>query len=131
MSRVIKFRARDKMGKIFPNCRMVVGFDLYMIFAEMRGIAGRGGIAMMANDPNQFDFMQFTGLLDKNGKEIYEGDILYVNSAFNAEVQRHGDGSWRLQNGQLSGGHLYREHDRLEVTGNIYENPELLSKEEG
>lgn len=67
---------------------------------------------------DKVSLVQFTGLKDKNGKEIYEGDILkqydktyevyYINGHF------------------MSCNELWEENTRSEVIGNIYENPELL-----
>ena len=74
-------------------------------------------------------FMQFTGLLDKNGKEIYEGDIT-ENYAMRDVVIFH-NGAFVGKNSQKD--HLGQHqpiavHNELEVIGNIYENPELLKE---
>lgn len=63
---------------------------------------------------------QFTGLTDKNGKKIFEGDIVY-NGVFKAQIE--------LINGHFSpfGSDTFFA-DECEVIGNIYDNPELLEK---
>lgn len=69
--------------------------------------------------------MQCTGLKDKNGKEIYEGDILFAS--FREEYPKvvFENGSFRAECDEYS---LKLEDfaDVFEVVGNIYENPELL-----
>lgn len=74
--------------------------------------------------------MQSTGLTDKNGKEIFEGDV--VKMAKNVyseptyyEVVRHRGGAYRLESKQY-GCELWLRHTDCEIAGNIYENPDLL-----
>jgi hypothetical protein len=73
------------------------------------------------------DDEQFTGLLDKNGKEIYEGDILR-SYRFDVDVVEWSDypGAWSIQSGE-DWGMIPCHH--TEVIGNIYANPSLLNSE--
>lgn len=67
--------------------------------------------------------MQYTGLEDKNGKEIYEGDILYVPGFGNHEL-KYEDGLYVCEVRGVN----QAMAEQCEVIGNIYENPELLTK---
>ena len=79
---------------------------------------------------------QLTGLKDKNGKEIYEGDILTDNSLVNDDgirfngVIRFERGAFRFAKTNCSCvdclGIVLDDATEYEVIGNIYENPELL-----
>jgi uncharacterized phage protein (TIGR01671 family) len=75
-----------------------------------------------AEDEN-FILMQYTGLKDKNGVEIYEGDIVQYNN-ITGEIAWHQNG-WVIQWMEMQG-YSYIYEQIIEVIGNIHENPELL-----
>ena len=86
--------------------------------------------------PDHVILMQFTGLHDKNGKEIYEGDIVRINHP----DDRTGDFTnaigkvfwWEEEGGWYHGNNHGRPPKRMweyvEVIGNIYEHPDLLNR---
>lgn len=84
----------------------------------------------------EFKLMQFTGLKDKNGREIYEGDILEFNDCSYARTAGHVDDKILKSKVEFYYGAFWvdgillldaiQNDEELEIVGNIYENPELL-----
>ena len=89
-------------------------------------------------DPEDYILMQYTGLKDKNGKEIYEGDLLRCFGQIPCKKERNdhiGKISYFIHGFQIflwdgkdwcAPKRISYCADQLEVIGNIYENPELL-----
>lgn len=149
--REIKFRAWDKQNKTMNECCCLELKDGQVVSHK-----DSGDDSWL--DSGYYALMQYTGLKDKNGKEIYEGDVVSLDGNMTAD-----DSLGFLPNGwifneedkymvswdtELAGWILemdtkpdsehnakYMNHARglfvqgnVEVVGNIYENPELLKK---
>ncbi len=126
--RQIKFRGKETSK---PN-RWMIGHYYEENGASFIWVKGE-----MKNWPIEVDAEtvgQFTGLLDKNGKEIYEGDIILLgkNKTYTAQIVYRND-SLRIYS---VGGYFIDDLDYIrqcgieycEVIGNIHDNPELLKE---
>ena len=133
---------------MIPKFRAYDGGSLSRMYQPDEVMVGGGGIWIIDEDSvsgewivnNDIHLMQSTGLKDKNGKEIFEGDIVkrYKSPSFNAEWDYRIEIVIKEKASLLLG----RSFDKnfwtrpfetpftksvlLEVIGNIYENPELL-----
>jgi uncharacterized phage protein (TIGR01671 family) len=134
MDRQIKFRAWiSPLGKMFYN----VGIDPALKQVRYEG-------RQLATIPNAIP-LQFTELLDQNGKEIYEGDIVACAKKgrrakppywkkdtikiieWGAESSGYSDEELAYSYTEAYGWNLIRGDEYI-VIGNIYENPELVPK---
>lgn len=128
MKRKIKFRFRDKRFK---------GFLTFSPHPIGLGVHYNGAI-YNSNDFRNIDtstIQEFTGLKDKNGKEIYEGDIvldpistvLDPISTINSIVTFHDGAFWiEFKTYQVWREVLKDRINNIEVIGNIFESPELI-----
>lgn len=120
MNRPIKFRAWNKTKSVMLSAGDV---------GECRvTVLGRSHIYGTEATPDEYEWMQFTGLLDREGKEIYEGDVV-GEEGFCFPVTWI-EGAYHIGNSQTLIEWMHarqRRGEGTEVIGNIYENPNLLS----
>ncbi len=124
--REIKFRAWDKDDKIMWE--NVIIADGQACLSEGDIDFTDGDVGFSARLINNYELMQYTGLKDKNSKEIYEGDIvkLYSNVGRIIFIK----GQYRIDpNIEIMNNIYHAVSLGLEVIGNIYENGELLEKD--
>ena len=126
MKREIKFRAWDESFGIMVYDIDPDHYEVYFNGNQLtcRPIDGNG-------DPFTLPLLQFTGLRDENGKEIYEGDIITSRLYPFQDGYTHDvyfkDGDFRLRWTMFRLSEMFEHtHTDIEVIGNIYENPELL-----
>lgn len=125
--RKIKFRAWHKEKKIMGE---VLGIDILHkeIFFSNEDVD-----CYEHTDFKDIELMQYTGLKDKNEKEIYEGDIVKLRANHGIGVIKYSDewGAFVVEYIKprplvVLGMNYYKED--IEVIGNIYENSELLGE---
>jgi uncharacterized phage protein (TIGR01671 family) len=124
--RDFKFRAWDKENKEWLRGGHLVSCILHD--SKRITVVGTGkGDYDEWEYPSEVDIQQYTGLKDKNGKEVYEGDILEDTYNIFEVVWVEKDAKFKLRHrGRFI---EYPEWNRgvtMEVIGNIYENQELL-----
>ena len=124
--REIKFRAWDKEHKRWTNYSIAITDDLPRFYDK------HTGCWKTDKEGKRFILCQYTGLKDKNDREIYEGDIgsdyvpVYTKGiymAVNTEQLKYPE-----EHRQLSTQFNVIWRNGCEIIGNIYENPELLKE---
>ena len=136
MNRTIKLRRKSIYGDGWLLGSLIkIEEDRYAVIPNLNDIEIGKSIGMYEVYPETVG--QFTGLLDKDGKEIYEGDILHtITFGFNPEeytaIILYRNCSFQLSNGRnlfyFGQSDLTKMDDTI-VIGNIYDNPDLIKEE--
>lgn len=129
--REIKFRAWDKTAKqMYQVDELGIGKYDWQQYAKGDKQPKTGKNKFY---PSQVEINQNTGLRDKNGVEIYEGDIVMFDYEWTKPTEI-GVITWNKDNASFQiKGHIpsfsMKHLNQMKVVGNIYENNELLRKE--
>lgn len=140
-----KFRAWDRKNKVMRDVKGLIWEETDLIghcnliaHCPPRGHEFNEWFTV-ALDGSKYQLMQSTGLKDKNGLDIFEGDVLlHTSSSVNysdtywhsyVQVYRMDSGAYRIKGKHIYDTELMSARNRLEVVGNIYQNQNLLDKE--
>ena len=117
--RTLKFRVWSESDRCYrPDLNKLLTYGKSVVYSD---------------EGDRFDIEQFTGLLDRNGKEIYEGDRIKIEGSDAVYTVEYGRGVWVARFGDEPGDNIclfhYVQKDMVlyaEVVGNVHENKELL-----
>jgi len=132
--REIKFRAWDKTNKVYYKSIWNLMWKIGGIRFAWDDYVNSDGETMITDlVDGDYELMQYTGLHDKNGKEVWEGDIVkfYYLGWHTSEVVYMSDGFYVKTNGHIEDvrenlGLAFPFKD-IEIIGNVFEHPHLLT----
>lgn len=115
--REIKFRAWDKINKDMFNVESI-NFQERKVYRDI----------VSYREFNDIELMQYTGLKDEYGDEIYEGDIVTLHNSKYKVIFNSKEARFVLKDPffEMDIPFTNNNNKRMEIVGNIYENPELL-----
>jgi len=133
MNRIIKFRGYSPITKGWVYGHLIPQKKYGEIIYHIAPFVRNGSIEGVEVEPASIG--QFTGLLDKNGKEVYEGDIVRYrttderfrkNPRYTIVDIHYTDKMARFEAGNIFYEDLWSP--KLEVFGNVHDHPELLRR---
>ena len=122
--REIKFRVWDAHKRMWTEYRIHDGVVYFL--DKSTGV----WVGKYDKRYKEFDFMEYSGLRDKNNKEIYEGDIVVQNNKRHRVIFDEENARFCIRDDEfeLNVSFTNMNNKRMEVVGNIYENPELIKE---
>ena len=120
--REIKFRAWDKKKRAFVKSQMVYNVTVFGNSDE----GWASAVGLVGGYGERDTLMQYTGLHDKNGKEIYEGDIVKFDLVIGEIILAKGAFGMTTNTKNKMMPFMNHEGKKFEVIGNIYKNKGLL-----
>ncbi len=119
--KINKFRAYLKTFQVVVAVKIIDFEEKYIVHEPLQAFTGLDCFdesnEVCVTNFTDIEIMQFTGILDMNGKEIFEGDIL----GYSGKVSYEHAAFW-CENAEW----LHDVNESEEVIGNIFEHPELL-----